>query len=187
MTQKFLTSSYALTKLTSLLGRGLESTPVYLFVKHYTIITISQTKQATEMPGNPALRPIGDVFKPDNTYREAVVWFCFAYSVILKLSLFFLSRKPQTKHNSTARKMTVPCGCPEMQQRHPGMVEPPSPSSVTTSITSGTSCEKGALCKTVNAEIHPVVCSNPNYSARSWSTSQKVAVSVGAIACFLVM
>ncbi|KAJ5318718.1 MFS general substrate transporter [Penicillium atrosanguineum] len=83
--------------------------------------------------------------------------------------------------------MTMPCENPEMEQRHPGMVEPPSPSSVTTSITSGTSCEKGVLCKTVNAEIHPVVCSNSNYSARNWATSQKVAVSIGAIACFLVI
>jgi hypothetical protein len=77
--------------------------------------------------------------------------------------------------------------CPEMQQRHPGVVEPPSPSSVTTSITSGISSEKSALCKTMNAELYPVVYSNADYSARSWATSQKVAVSVGAIACFLVM
>ncbi|KAJ6116138.1 MFS general substrate transporter [Penicillium sp. IBT 18751x] len=79
--------------------------------------------------------------------------------------------------------MTIPHEHPEMRQQHSDMAEPTSPSSVTTSITSGASCEK----KTVDAEIQPVNCSNPDLSARSWATSLKLAVSVGAIACFLVI
>lgn len=76
---------------------------------------------------------------------------------------------------------------PEMQQHFAGTQVLSSPSSVTSSITIGVTTEKVFHPARNGTDVQLKDPVSVDHSARNWRLSQKVAVSVGAIVCFLVM
>jgi hypothetical protein len=75
---------------------------------------------------------------------------------------------------------------PEMQQGFVSDKDPSSPSSVTSSITIRATTEKVFHPTRNDASVQSNLAS-VGHNARNWPLSQKVAVSIGAILCFLVM
>lgn len=75
---------------------------------------------------------------------------------------------------------------PEMQHGFVSDKDPSSPNSVTSSITIGATTEKVFHPTHNGAKVQSNLASVGD-SARNWPLCQKVAVSIGAILCFLVM
>jgi hypothetical protein len=76
---------------------------------------------------------------------------------------------------------------PEMQQCFAATKDPSSPSSVASSITIGVLTEKVFQPAPKDTDVQLKDPATVDQSARNWALSRKVAVSVGAIICFLVM
>ncbi|KAJ5751541.1 MFS general substrate transporter [Penicillium nucicola] len=76
---------------------------------------------------------------------------------------------------------------PMMQPHSPQIDAPSSPNSATSSTINSLTSEKTLVSFTPVADIQPEACASSAHSARHWAVSRKVAVSLGAITCFLVV